>query len=126
MASLGTTFNRQMFTVEGSAVRLGAAASAMLSRAPPGAATSTEAIGSACGSGPHRSPQSDSSFHSLAPSEFQFQPSGHFTSRKNKFPVGDRMVMLLIEPLVLMAKPEAAQFVVLRLLFCCSAKPADG
>ena len=33
MASLGTTFNRQMFTVEGSAVRLGAAASAASGRA---------------------------------------------------------------------------------------------
>ena len=35
MASLGTTFNRQMFTVEGSAVRLGAAASAASGRAIP-------------------------------------------------------------------------------------------
>ena len=119
MAPVGTTFNR-LCRWTGCCRQRGVRAG------PPGAAASTEAMGSACGSGPHRSPQSDSSFHSLAPSEFQFQPSGHFTSRKNKFPVGDRMVMLLIEPLVLMAKPEAAQFVVLRLLFCCNAKPADG
>ena len=86
----------------------------------------TEAIASACWSGPHRSPQSDSSFHSFAPSEFQFQPSGHCASRKNKFPVGAVMVMLLIEPLVVTVKPEAVQFVVLKLLFCCKAKPLDG
>jgi hypothetical protein len=36
------------------------------------------------------------------------------------------MVTLLIEPLVAMVKPEAVQFVVLKLVFCCKTKPLDG
>jgi hypothetical protein len=70
VAPVGTTFNR-LCRWTGCCRQRGVRAG------PPGAAASTEAMGSACGSGPHRSPQSDSSFHSLAPSEFQFQPSGH-------------------------------------------------
>ena len=47
-------------------------------------------------------------------------------SRKNKYPAGEGMVMLLIEPLLVMVKLEAVQFVVLKLLFCCKAQPLDG
>jgi len=46
-----------------------------------------------------------------------FQPSRHFANRKNRVPAGAVMVMLLTEALLVIVKPEAVQFEVLRLVF---------
>jgi len=57
----------------------------------------------------------------------QRRRGAYFASRKNKFPVGVPMWMLLTDALVLMVKAEVCQPGALATLgFCCKFHPLDG